>query len=255
MEPAPEQPRDVVYPGGKVRLFVPDALAADAALRLSGEQSHYLLHVMRAEPGGRVSLFNGRDGEWSAVLEPAGKRALAARCAAQTRAQAGVPDLWLLFAPLKRAPIDYLAQKAAELGVAGLQPVITRRTVAARVNVERLRANVIEAAEQSGRLTVPEVREPLTLARALEAGGEDRTLIFCDEAGDARPIAQALEGARGPAAVLIGPEGGFDPTERELIRARKNTVAVTLGPRIVRADTAALAALAVWQAVAGDWQG
>lgn len=212
---------------------------------------------MRAREGDRVLLFNGVDGEWRARIAEVTRKTCSLLCEAQTEPQAEVPDLWLAFAPIKKTPADYVAQKATELGSRVLQPVITRRTVARRVNLERLRANAIEAAEQSGRLSVPEVRAPLSLEALLKSWPDRRLLLFCDEGGDAEPIAEALEKTRGHAAwgVLTGPEGGFDPDERARIRACPFVVPVTLGPRIMRADTAALAALAVWQAIAGDWKG
>jgi 16S rRNA (uracil1498-N3)-methyltransferase len=166
-----------------------------------------------------------------------------------------VPDLWLVFAPIKKTPADYLTQKAAELGVRVLLPVITRRTIVSRVNTERMRANAVEAAEQSGRVTVPEIREPVAFDKLLAAWPGERRILFCDEGGDCAPIAEALRQAGpGPWAVFTGPEGGFDPAERAALRALPHVTPVSLGPRILRADTAALAALAVWQAVAGDWQ-
>jgi 16S rRNA (uracil1498-N3)-methyltransferase len=199
-------------------------------------------------------VFNGRDGEWQARIAEVTRRSCALICEARTRAQDDVPDLWLAFAPIKRTPADYVAQKATELGVRVLQPVITRRTIARRVNLERLRANAVEAAEQAGRLSVPESREPVSLEALLNAWPKERQLLFCDEGGDATPIAQALQRADAAAwGVLTGPEGGFDPEERSLIRNHPFVHAVTLGPRIMRADTAALAALAVWQAILGDW--
>ena len=247
---------DLAYAGGKLRLFVEARLHAGARVAPSAGQAHYLLHVMRAREGTRVLLFNGVDGEWRARIVDVTRRDCALVCEIETAAQAQAPDLWLAFAPIKKTPADYVAQKATELGVRVLQPVITRRTVARRVNLERLRANAIEAAEQSGRLSVPEVREPLDLDALLKSWPVSRRLIFCDEGGDAAPIAAALEHARGDAAwgVLTGPEGGFDPQERAAIRDCPFVLPVTLGPRILRADTAALAALAVWQAVVGDWR-
>jgi len=212
---------------------------------------------MRAREGDRVSLFNGVDGEWRACITGMTRRTAELFCEAQTKTQADVPDVWLAFAPIKKTPADYVTQKATELGVRVLQPVMTRRTVARRVNLERLRANAIEAAEQSGRLSVPELRDPVGLEALLRAWPPVRRLIFCDEAGDAAPIADAVDGAKGDSAawgVLTGPEGGFDPQERVLIRQHSFVLPVSLGPRIMRADTAALAALAVWQALAGDWQ-
>jgi 16S rRNA (uracil1498-N3)-methyltransferase len=241
-------------PGGKVRLYVEAALDAGERIPAKEGQAHYLLHVMRARAGDRVSLFNGRDGEWIAQIADVTKRGCAFECERRTRPQAKTPDLWLCFAPIKKTPADYLTQKATELGVSILQPVTTRRTMVSRVNVERMRANAIEAAEQSDRLTVPEIREPLPLNRLLANWPVGRRLLFCDEAGDAPPIAEVLRAPGGEWAVLTGPEGGFDPAERDAIRALPCATPVSLGPRILRADTAALAALAVWQALAGDWR-
>jgi 16S rRNA (uracil1498-N3)-methyltransferase len=237
--------------GGKTRLYVTGDLGDGVAVTLDEGPTHYLLHVLRARPGDRVALFNGRDGEWLAELTAAAKRGVTARCLKQTARQAGGPDIWLAFAPVKKTPADYLVQKATELGVARLLPVMTRRTIVTRVNEERMAANAIEAAEQSERLTVPEIAPVTTLEKLLAAWPKERRLYFCDEGGDAIPLAQAA--ASGPAATLTGPEGGFDPAERELLRSQSFVTPVTLGPRILRADTAALAALAVWQSVAGDF--
>jgi len=253
---------NLTYPGGKLRLYVEAPLARAARVEPDAAQAHYLIHVMRAKAGDRIDLFNGRDGEWTAVLAEASKRSCVLQCEAQLAVQAGVPDLWLVFAPVKKTPADYVTQKATELGVRVLQPVLTRRTIVRRVNEERMRANAIEAAEQSGRLNVPEVRAPLALEKLIAQWPHDRRILFCDEAGEAPPIAEALAHARAAApaepgqeqwAVLIGPEGGFDPAERALIRGQDFVTPVSLGPRILRADTAGLAALAVWQALRGDW--
>ena len=245
---------NLAYEGGKLRLFVPGALSAGAHITPDDGQAHYLLHVMRARQGVRVQLFNGVDGEWQAQVTDVTRRSCTLTCERQTRAQEGVPDLWLAFAPIKKTPADYVAQKATELGAAVLQPVITHRTIARRVNLERLHANAIEAAEQSERLTVPEIREPLTLNQLLDSWPKDRRMLFCDEGGDAQPILDALSKTKtGPWGILTGPEGGFDPGERSLLRNQTFVVPVTLGPRIMRADTAALAALSVWQATLGDW--
>ena len=212
---------------------------------------------MRAKTGDRVSLFNGRDGEWLARIAEISKRACVLSCEKQTRAQEDTPDVWLCFAPVKKTPADYIVQKATELGVRALQPVFTRRTIVTRINTERMAANAIEAAEQSDRLTVPEIRDAVTLEKLLKDWPRARPLIFCDEGGAAKPIAEALQEFRSSlaegSAILTGPEGGFDPAERGAIRAQEFVIPVTLGPRILRADTAALAALAVLQAVAGDW--
>jgi len=242
---------DVMETGGRTRLFVDAALGEGVALPLSDGQVHYLLHVLRAKAGDRVRLFNGRDGEWAAALENVTKRGVIVRVVSQTAPQAPVPDLWLVFAPVKKTPADYLAQKATELGVSKLQPVFTRRTIVTRINEERLLANAVEAAEQSDRVSVPGIAPPLKLETLLASWPQERTLYFCDEGGDAKPLAEIARPA--PAAILTGPEGGFDPAEREKLRALSFVVPVTLGPRILRADTAALAALAVWQSAAGDF--
>jgi 16S rRNA (uracil1498-N3)-methyltransferase len=238
------------------RLFVDQPLAAGAPVSLAPPQAHYLKDVLRLAPGDRVLAFNGRDGEWDGRLQPAGKRGLALQIEAQTRPQAEGPDLNYLFAPLKRGRLDYMVQKAVEMGVARLAPVMTRRTQAERVNVERMRANAIEAAEQCGILRLPEIAAPVALADALAALSPDRVLVFCDEnAPIADPVAALVAAAPAAAlAVLVGPEGGFAAEERELLLARRNIVRLALGPRILRADTAAVAALALVQAVLGDWR-
>ena len=241
-------------PGGKVRLYVDAALGNGARVVPDEGQAHYLLHVMRAKVGDRVSLFNGRDGEWLARIAEISKRSCALECEKQTRAQDTTPDVWLCFAPIKKTPADYVVQKATELGVAVLQPVFTRRTIVGRVNGERLRANAIEAAEQSGRLSVPQTREPLSFDKLLASWPRERRLVFCDEGG-APPIGEALRDlADGPAAIFTGPEGGFDSSERDALRELPFVTPVSLGPRILRADTAALTALAIWQSVRGDWR-
>jgi 16S rRNA (uracil1498-N3)-methyltransferase len=244
-------------PGGKIRLFVEPPLISGARIALTEPQAHYLLRVMRARSGDRLLIFNGRDGEWQARIADVRKNAAILFCESRTAPQSEEPDLWLAFAPIKKTPADYVAQKATELGVRVLQPVLTQRTIARRVNTARLKANAIEAAEQSGRLSVPEIREPLELNALIKSWPKNRRIVFCDEAGDATPIAEALERERGGTddwAVVTGPEGGFDPEERAAIRANRLVLPVTLGPRIMRADTAALAALAVWQAILGDWR-
>src|SRR5260221_6756776 len=214
---------------------------------------------MRREGGAQLLLFNGRDGEWRATLGLRGKKAAVATVGERTREQTAEPDLWLCFAPVKRARIDYIAEKATELGVAALQPILTRHTIVERVNIERLPANAIEAAEQTERLTVPEVRAPVELAHLLSNWPVERRLLMCDETGGGPPIGGVLgaldEVARAaPWAIVIGPEGGFAAGELAALRRIKDVTAVGLGPRILRADTAALAALACWQAMVGDWQ-
>jgi 16S rRNA (uracil1498-N3)-methyltransferase len=246
--------KDLVTPGGKLRLFVEASLGSGMRVELGDPQVHYLTHVMRAKKGDGILLFNGKDGEWCARVAEISKRGCLLVCERKTSNQVEVPDVWLCFAPIKKTPADYVVQKATELGVRVLQPVFTRRTIVSRVNLDRMRANAIEAAEQSGRLSVPDVREPLSFDKFLSSWPEDRRLVFCDEGGHAPPIASALSAeTRLPFAILTGPEGGFEPVEREALRSNPFVVPVGLGPRILRADTAALAALAIWQSVCGDW--
>jgi 16S rRNA (uracil1498-N3)-methyltransferase len=252
------------------RLHVADALKPGAKIALGRKQGHYLETVLRLKGGDPVLLYNGKDGEWRATLEASRRATLAVQ--EQTRPQPAPRDLHHLFAPLKHERLDYMVQKAVEMGASRLQPVLTRHTQVKRVNVERMRANAIEAAEQCGVLSVPEVAEPVTLARALAARKAERLLVFCDEDADTKDPLRALAGAReapsamlpltmsdtpsGPQglALLIGPEGGFAEDEREAIMKLSNVVRLSLGPRILRADTAAVAALALIQAVLGDWR-
>ena len=239
------------------RLYVEAALAAGDVVACAHEQANYLLNVLRLKAGDAILVFNGRDGEWRARIETPTRKTCVLQITEQTRAQEGGPDIDYLFAPLKRARLDYMVQKATELGVARLRPVMTRRTIAERVNVERMRANAIEAAEQCGILRVPEVAAPQRLEAVLAAWDAGRALVLCDEdAAVASPLAALayLAGAPRPLAVLIGPEGGFDPAEREALLRRPETVRISLGPRVMRADTAAIAALALVNAVAGDWR-
>jgi len=242
-----------------MRLFVDADLAAGASVTLGDAQAHYLRNVMRCADGAALELFNGRDGEWKAVLAFQGKKAAAARVEARRREQATEPDLWLCFAPIKKARIDYIAEKATELGVSVLQPVLTRHTAVERVNLERLRANAVEAAEQTERLSVPDVRAPIEFAKLITMWPPGRRLLICDETGGGPPIAEALgkldaSAKAAPWAILIGPEGGFAREELDSIRKMSDVLAVGLGPRILRADTAALAAIACWQSLLGDWK-
>ena len=237
-----------------IRLFVDPDLSAGAALTLDEAQSRYLAAVMRLAVGDALLVFNGRDGEWRALVATVGKRAVTLAVEAQTRPQASGPDLDLLIALVKRARLETIVEKAAELGVRRIRPVVTERTNADHTRVDRLQAIAVEAAEQTGRLDVPQVLEPVKLEKLLDAWDDGRALLFCDEAGGARPALEALSGASGPWAVLIGPEGGFSPRERDVLRDRPFTVAATLGPRILRADTAAISALTLWQAASGDWR-
>ena len=241
------------------RLFVASPLASGSEVALDEAQVHYLRSVMRRPDGAPLLLFNGRDGEFRATLEGRGRKAAVAQVGERTRAQHAEPDLWLCFAPIKRSRIDFVAEKATELGVAVLQPVLTHHTAVDRVNVERLQAHALEAAEQTERLSVPEVRGPLPFDRLVRDWPEGRRLLVCDETGGGPPVAEALGGldaaARAaPWAILIGPEGGFDAAELSQLRRIRDVMAVGLGPRILRADTAAVAALACWQALVGDWQ-
>jgi 16S rRNA (uracil1498-N3)-methyltransferase len=243
------------------RLYIALPLAEGASIALDAAQANYLGNVLRLKTGDFVLVFNGRDGEWRASLASTGKRSLALTVEGRTRAQTGALDLHYLFAPLKHARLDYLVQKAVEMGASRLQPVITRHAQVARVNLERMRANAIEAAEQCGILTLPEIGAPLALERMLAERDPARLLVFCDEEAEVKDPVAALAQARGagpsgatPLAVLVGPEGGFAPEERSALLALPNTVRLALGPRILRADTAAVAALALVGAVLGDWR-
>lgn len=234
------------------RLFVASPLAAGGAVPLDRGQANYMLNVLRLTHGDAILLFNGRDGEWRATLGGAGKRAAVAEVGEQARPQPQPLDLHFLFAPLKHTRLDYMVQKAVELGASRLQPVITRHTQVARVNLDRMRANAIEAAQQCGILNLPDIAGPVVFKALKEEPG--RVLVFCDEDADVKDPVAALNGAKLPAAVLTGPEGGFAEDERAALLARKNVVRIALGPRILRADTAAVAALTLVQAVLGDWR-
>jgi 16S rRNA (uracil1498-N3)-methyltransferase len=237
------------------RLFVKSPLNAGADVPLEPDQAHYLTNVLRLKPQEQVLVFNGTNGEWCARIVAAGKKNVMLTAEHQTRAQQDGPDLHYLFAPIKRARLDYMAQKATEMGASLLQPVLTRRTVAERVKVERLEANAVEAAEQCGILRVPEVRAPEKLDTLIKQWDEKRLLIFADEAAPTASALKTLSAQQsGPLAVLIGPEGGFEPEERTLLLRQSFVVPVSLGPRIMRADTAAVACLALVNAVLGDWQ-
>lgn len=239
-------------PDSTPRLFVETPLAEGMELRLQGPQAHYLLSVMRMKQGEPVKLFDDATGEWLAVAQTVGKRDLILQVTGHLRAREAVPDLWLCAAPIKKGRIDWVAEKACELGVARLVPVLTRRTVIDRLNLDRLRAHMIEAAEQCGRTALPELAEPVKLAQLLKGWPAGRALFFADEAGGV-PAAEAMRARTGPAAILIGPEGGFDDAEREAIRVLPQAVGIGLGPRILRAETAAAAAVSLWMAAAGDW--
>jgi len=257
-------PRRVAYmwqmnaPAPKARLFVEDEIAAGQPLHPAGDQQHYLLNVMRLADGDAVAIFNGRDGEWYAVLHRDGKRACHLLPQDRTRRQQASPDLWLLFAPVKKARLDFIAQKASEMGCSRIWPVRTDHCQVTRVNDDRMLANAIEAAEQTERLDIAEIMPFTPLSAALEACDDGRRLLFCDEASaddaDANAIDRRTKASPiGRAPVLIGPEGGFSTAERTYLSGLRNSLKLSLGPRILRADTAAIAALTCFQAVCGDW--
>ena len=242
----------------KTRLYVEVPLSQEGIVELSKDKAHFLKNVLRLSPGDSVAFFNGADGEWFGRLDVLSKNTATAVLDHQSRPQSPMPDVWLVFAPIKRARIDFVAEKATELGVAQIRPVITRRTVMARVNTGRLEANALEASEQCERLDVPQVYEPEQLNKVLDNWPEGRRILWCDEGAIGGPIAQALanldeQAKSDPWAILIGPEGGFDEVERNRLIEFPDALAVTLGPRLLRADTAAAAALAIWQAWVGDW--
>ena len=237
------------------RLHLEADLAADVAVPLDRAQANYVLNVLRMGEGDAILVFNGRDGEWRAEVAPTGRKAAALVPRERTRKQTSPPDLQLLFAPLRKERLDYVVQKAVEMGVGRLRPVLTQHTQG-RFNVERARANAVEAAEQCAILAIPSVDEPVKLAAALGGWDHERTLVFCDENEATQNPLDALERIeRGtPLGVLVGPEGGFSDAERERLLAMPSTVPIPLGPRVLRADTAMVAALAVVQATLGDWR-
>jgi 16S rRNA (uracil1498-N3)-methyltransferase len=236
------------------RLHVAEALADGTELSLGSEQSHYLAHVLRLVAGDAVRLFNNENGEVLAYITTVAKKSVSLRCERQVHAVQPPPDIDYVFAPLKHQRLDYLVQKATELGARRLQPMITSRTIAERVNLDRMRANVIEAAEQCNLVFVPEVLEPKSFASLMKSWDQSRAIIFCDETATASDPRSALQKIQPPAAVFVGPEGGFTDEERSLLKSLPNVAAISLGPRIMRADTAAVAALALVQATIGDWQ-
>ena len=237
-------------PSSLPRLFVDQPLAGGTALTLDGPPANYLGNVLRLGAGAEVKLFDDRTGEWLASVKESGRKRVTLGITRHLRPREEVPDLWLVFAPVKRAPLDWMVEKATELGVDRLAPVATQRTVVDRVNLDRLRAIAIEAAEQCDRTALPDLDEPVKLGKLLKDWPAERQLLFADEKGG-MPLQAAAR--PGPAAILIGPEGGFTADERETIRAIPSAQSVALGPRILRAETAALAALSLWMATAGDW--
>ncbi len=237
------------------RLYVEGDLSKDAIVGLSSDHAHFLRSVLRLDSGRYVTLFNGRDGDWLARIDGIGKGWASTAVQEQTRSQKSSPDIWLYFAPIKRARFDFLIQKATELGVSRIQPVITRRTIVERIKSERLTANVIEASEQCERMDIPEIGDAIRLEKLVEEHPLERVLIACVEFGEAQPITDVISSLpeKAPTALLIGPEGGFTPEERQLLEKYPSVQFAGLGPRILRAETAGLAALTVWQALAGDW--
>ena len=237
-------------PASTPRLYIEQPLDGAGEIVVAGPQAHYLSGVMRLQPGHPVRLFDDISGEWLAKVAHVGKRDMVLAVEAKLCPREAVPDLWLLMAPIKKGRIDWIVEKACELGIDRILPVITQRTIVDRVNTDRLRAHMIEAAEQCGRTALPTLDDAVKLDRLLAGWPSDRALLFADEAGGV-PIAQVA--SKGAAAILIGPEGGFTDSERALIRALPAARGVTLGPRILRADTAAVAAISLWMAAAGDW--
>jgi len=246
----------------KARLYVENDLTAGCEILLTGNQGHYLVNVMRLTGGTHLALFNGRDGEWLAEIIKVGKSKASVMVRENLSPQVAEPDLWYLFAPVKKARLDYMVQKATELGVSLLRPIVTERTNLDRMKEDKIRLNTIQAAEQCERMTVPLIEPMIKLTRLLADWPGDRLILFCDEESDQKtlPIGRAMDEVSAwqdrprKWAILIGPEGGFSPEERRLIRQQANVVPVTLGPRILRADTAAVAAIALWQSFAGDWK-
>ena len=239
-------------PKSAPRLFVPPPLAEGVALAVEGNQAHYLARVMRVAPGDAVILCDDVTGEWAARVVDADRRSVVLEPVERLRMREAVPDFWLCPALLKKDRFDLVLEKATELGVAAIRPVVTRRCVADKLNLDRARGITVEAAEQCARTALPELAEPATLDALLRAWPADRALFFADEAGGA-PAAAAFAASPGPAALLTGPEGGFDDAERAAIRAHPQAKAVSLGPRILRGETAAIGAVALWMGVRGDW--
>jgi 16S rRNA (uracil1498-N3)-methyltransferase len=239
-------------PQSAPRLYVDTQLGDGVSVSVDGNAAHYLISVMRVKPDDVVLLFDGRSGEWAARARDIRKRDLLLVCQSRTKPPENVPDFWLCCAPIKKGRIDLIAEKACELGVAVIQPVLTRRAVVDKLNLDRLHSHLVEAAEQCGRTALPELRDMVKLDALLKDWPDGRHLFFADETGGS-PITQALAAHPGPAAFLVGPEGGFDPAERDAIRAHPAAVPVSLGPRILRAETAAIAATAAWMAQNGDW--
>ena len=242
-----------------IRLYVDSELIADATILLEGPQAHYVANVMRMSTGDTLNLFNGRDGEWHATIANTTKTRITTSLDARTREQDHGPDLWLVQAPVKNARMKTIVEKATELGIGAIASVITQHTAVSGINLPRLRANAIEAAEQCGRLSVPAFHDPMKFDQLIDGWPHSRRLVFCDETRAAPPLIDALKDCDGDRAgsnswgILIGPEGGFSADEVDKLRAQPFVIPAKLGPRILRADTAAIAAISLWQAAAGDW--
>ena len=235
------------------RLYVSEAFGAGVTIGLPQSQAHYLSKVMRLKPGAQIRVFNGDDGEWLAELSELGKRDAQITLLEQLRPATSTPDIWVLFAPVKKSRNDFIVEKATELGASLIRPVLTKRTTMLHIKTDRMRMQAIEAAEQTERMDIPLIKDPFKLAELIESWDAGRDLIFADEAGDAQPAIEAFKSLRAPCAILISPVRGFDPSERDLLRAQSYVTPISLGPRILRADTAVAATLALWQAVNGDW--
>ena len=238
----------------ETRLYVEDNLSIGKSLVLENDRSHYLRSVLRLKENSQIALFNGEEGEWLSTIKTIAKKFVELEVVEQIKSQEAISDIWLVFAPIKRTRIDYLAQKATELGAGALWPVFTKYTSVSRVNTERLKSNSIEAAEQSGRLTVPKILDPIDFDILIKKWPHDRHLFCLDETGKGAPILDAFQSSHLRASgLLIGPEGGFAKEELDQVDKLSNVCRVSLGKRILRSDTAAVAALACWQAAAGDW--
>jgi len=238
-----------------IRLYAETALAQDQQIELPADQAHYINNVMRLNVGDPVLVFNAQDGEWAATLLEGKKKRCVLQVGEKKRAPEETPDLWLCFAPIKKQRLDFIIEKATELGVSHLQPVITRHTITSKIRTDRLHAQAIEASEQCERLNIPDVKEAVSLTQLIKDWPENRRLFVLDERGGAEPINQALQTHKdGLHAFLTGPEGGFEASELDLLRKLPFVTPISLGPRILRADTAALAAISCWQSVCGDWQ-
>ncbi len=236
------------------RLYVPQSLTAEASIVLPKEQSHYLSTVMRKSAGDDVRLFNGSDGEYRAQIVDIARKAVTLTLKERLRAPSPAPDIWLLFAPVKKDRTAFILEKATELGVSYVQPVITARTQFAKLRLDRAQSQIIEAAEQTERLDLPELKAPVKLSKLLAKWDKSRRIIYADEAGGGEPALTGLRKTAGPCAILIGPQGGFDESERENLRRQSYVTPVSLGPRILRSDTAAISLLTLWQGVNGDWR-